>query len=191
MGLFSSIGGIVNDITGVSSSASQSNKYAVQNAYLNHKFQKEFAQNGHQWEADDLEKAGLNRALTATGGSGASASGGGSFGGSTGGSAGNPLDLLNGIIGMRNQTSATKSQNDLNAASAIKIIAETKNIPFKNKIEMMNAISNEVNANANATNAETNKNTAKGGVAAKILGNDYNIEKGIKGWINAYNKLTN
>lgn len=167
MGLFSSIGGIINDITGVSNSASQSNKYSVQNAYLNNKFQKEFAQNGHQWEADDLEKAGLNRALTATGGSGASASGGGSFGGSTGSSAGNPLDLLNGIIGMRNQTSATKSQNALNAANATLALAQAKNIPEQLRLKGIELQIKEMEANANTTRAYGSKEGIIGNILKK------------------------
>jgi hypothetical protein len=39
-------------------------------------FQRETAQNAHQWEVEDLKKAGLNPLLSGTGGKGASASGG-------------------------------------------------------------------------------------------------------------------
>lgn len=68
MGLFKSIGSMFNDLTGATSAAN-----------LNNKFQKEFAQNAHQWETEDLKKAGLNPILSA-GGSGAAASGGGTAG---------------------------------------------------------------------------------------------------------------
>ena len=41
-------------------------------AYFSWKHQKEVMQNRHQWEVDDMRKAGLNSILSATGGSGAS-----------------------------------------------------------------------------------------------------------------------
>lgn len=102
MGFFSkvadSIGGLLNDITGTSSAAAQSHKYAKEMAELNNKYQKEFAQNAHQWEVEDLKKAGINPILTATGGSGASASGGGASAASMSPSGINPIDSLIGTI---------------------------------------------------------------------------------------------
>lgn len=58
-----------------SSSAKSANKAAAKEAELNRAFQREMAQNAHQYEVEDLRKAGLNPILSA-GGSGASASGG-------------------------------------------------------------------------------------------------------------------
>lgn len=118
----SGLGGTLNDITGVTSSAKQAQRYAVANAKLNNAFQKEFAQNAHQWEMADLKAAGLNPALTATGGSGASASGGGSFGGTPGISSGNPFEIASMLVGMKNQTNATDAQASVNKATALKII---------------------------------------------------------------------
>lgn len=76
MGLLSKVGKALNNITGASSAAKQTQQYALQSAEINNKYQKEFAQNAHQWEVQDLVKAGLNPILSA-GGNGASASGGG------------------------------------------------------------------------------------------------------------------
>lgn len=155
-----SMGGLLNDITGATSSAALQQKYALQNAAINHAYQKEFAQNAHQWEMQDLQKAGLNPALTATGGSGASASGGGSFGGGGGQSAMNPFDILNGIVGMANQTSATKSQNNLNAANAMLAIAHAKNLPEQVKAQMLSALAAQTQAETATTNAKINKQEA-------------------------------
>lgn len=172
MGLLSSIGKMNNAYQGITSSAKQAQGYAVTNAFINHAMQKDFAQNAHQWEMEDLKKAGLNPALTATGGSGASASGGGSFGGSSGTSAGNPIETANLLIGMRNQTSATNSQNNLNDANAVLALANAKNVPQKLKVEMMNALSNQITAKANATNANTNANEANAGILGNIIGSE-------------------
>lgn len=99
MGLFSSIGKAINSFTGASSAAEQSYRYSSALATQNAKYQKEFAQNAHQWEIEDLKKAGLNPILSA-GGSGASASGGG--GTSIGVSAGTGgfSDLINSAAGL-------------------------------------------------------------------------------------------
>lgn len=169
-----SLGGFVNSITGASNSASQANKYAVGNAALNHKYQKEFAQNAHQWEVEDLKKAGLNPALSA-GGGGASASGGGSFGGQTGTPGGNPLDIVGNIVGMANQTSATKSQNNLNDAQAMLAMAQAKNIPEELRIKAQHALANMITARANATKAAGSKEGIIGGI----------VQKGAKGTIKA------
>lgn len=72
--MFDVIGSIAGGLIG-SSSAKKANKAAAREAELNREFQREMAQNAHQYEVEDLRKAGLNPILSA-GGSGASASGG-------------------------------------------------------------------------------------------------------------------
>ena len=94
MGLFSGAGSFLNDFTGATSAGKQSQKYALQSAVVNNKYQKEFAQNAHQWEIADLKKAGLNPVLSA-GGSGATASGGGVASASETSAGYSPLDILN------------------------------------------------------------------------------------------------
>lgn len=172
-------GGFLNSITGVSSAAKQQQNYAVNNSMLNNAFQKEFAQNSVQWHADDLEKAGFNRAIAAT--NGTSASGGGSFTGGSGGGT-NPMDLVNSIVGMYNQTTGTNASNqNLDAQSTLakaQAIAIIEKLPLEKK---------EKQAYINNLIAQTGK--LKGGVSGAILGSDYNIDKGINGWINTFNHL--
>lgn len=115
MGLFSSVGKIFNDITGATSAAQLQNKY-----------QKEFAQNAHQWEVADLKKAGLNPILSA-GGSGASAGG---SGGTTGSSGINPIDTGLNLI------NTLASAKKLNADSAL-ANAQTLNTDVQSQIGMI------------------------------------------------------
>ena len=159
-----SIGKVLNSITGVTNSAAQAQGYALQNAAVNNAYQKEFAQNGVQWRAADLEKAGFNRALAATGGA-ATASGGGSFGGSTGSSSGiNPIGLIGSLVEMKNQTNATNAQTKVADAQALKLIAETKALPEQLRIQLINALANQSNSETNAINSEA-------GILGKVIGN--------------------
>jgi len=57
-----------------------SNKSNAKQAEIDREWQRENAQNAHQWQVEDMRKAGLNPILSATGGSGAKASGGSSLG---------------------------------------------------------------------------------------------------------------
>lgn len=144
MGLFSSVGSFFNDISGATSSAK-----------LNNKYQKEFAQNAHQWEVKDLQKAGLNPVLSA-GGSGASASGGGS---------GNQASL--GVTDIANSatnligTLSGKEKNDAdikntNADTAGKLI-ENDLITPKAEAQIKEAYSRMAINSAKKAEAEANK----------------------------------
>ena len=193
MGLFSSIGGLVNDLTGVSSSAKKGFGYSQALSNLNFEQQKYFAQNAHQLEMEDLKKAGLNPALTATGGSGASASGGGGIAGNGGSPAGTIFDLMNGIAGIYNSTRNTDAQTGLADAQTIKTLNESDAIPQRLKNETTNAIANKMTAEANRQNAksnmisalanqknaETNSARAEGGKLGNYIGasNAKNITK--------------
>lgn len=107
--MLSKIGTILNDITGATSAGKQSQKYAMDSAILNNKYQKEFAQNAHQWEVEDLKKAGLNPVLSA-GGGGASASGGGVNSASVASAGEDPISL--GIGAWNGVQSALKSSKE-------------------------------------------------------------------------------
>ena len=169
MSFMGSVGGVINSLTGVSSSARQANRYNTALARLSYAQEKEFAQNAHQWEANDLEKAGLNRALTATGSSaGAVASAGGISNSATAGtSAGlNPLD----IVGMYNQTSATKHDNELKdnngklaQAQAIAIIQQ---LPID--IKLKRKLIEKYTAETKYTNERARGHTTSKGVNINI-----------------------
>lgn len=181
MGLFSSVGGILNDITGATSAGSQSQKYAIQSANLNHKYQKEFAQNAHQWEVEDLKKAGLNPILSA-GGGGASASGGGVGAATQAGSGYTPIDLFNGI------TSASRTM-----AESENIDAQTLLTKMQTQIAGIDAMikgksSNATIQKAKADLVQTLEQTKliQGGKAAQIVGT--NPKKTIQNTIGAGNR---
>lgn len=142
MGLFSSIGGLINDLTGASSSANSSYKYnaALQNQNWAH--QKEAMQNAHQWEVADLKAAGLNPALSA-GGNGASTGGAGGGGGGVNapmGDLGGLLNVLTSFGQLANSTKMTNAQTGLLDAQTIEQITKNKYIDDNIKSAILNTM---------------------------------------------------
>lgn len=123
MGLFSSAGKLLNKVTGAYSSAKQSYEYNKDLSNLSFQQQKEFAQNAHQWEMEDLQKAGLNPALT-TGASSAGAIAGGGATSQSGGSGTNGLDLLTAVSNIYNNAKLTNAQIDRLDAESEKLDAD-------------------------------------------------------------------
>lgn len=125
------LGSGLNSITGATSAAKKSQKYSLQSMAVQNAYEKEAAQNAHQWEVQDLEEAGLNPILSA-GGKGAQADTGISAG-SQQGSGLTPLDLLQSL------TSASKTMKELGliGKQEEKINAEINNVnaDTANKIE--------------------------------------------------------
>lgn len=149
MGLWSSVGGFLNDITGVSSASNRAYNQSTKLSNLSFEQEKYFAQNAHQMEAQDLLKAGYNPALT-TGASSAgsiASDGGTGNAGYTGSSAGiNPLSIID-AINTTKQTNAdtklkeetaetTKFQGLLNWANAVGKMLENEKYPQKFKAEL-------------------------------------------------------
>ena len=186
MGMFSSVGGLINDLTGATTAGAQSQKYALQSAVINNKYQKEFAQNAHQWEVQDLQKAGLNPILSA-GGSGASASGGGVANGSVtgGGSASiSPMDAIGAGVsayqGIQN-AKQIKAQTANLDANTLLTKAKTQMQLLDNAIKMKAspAIIAKYEADLAKTQEEVTK--LKGGAVTGIAGTELG-GKLSKGW---------
>lgn len=130
-----SLGGAINSLTGATNSAQRAQDYAQHMALLNNQMQKEFAQNAHQWEVEDLKKAGINPILTATGGGGADTGGAGGGitpGAGTGGQF-SPLDIVSGIV------SAKKAMSETDAIDTqARVYAE--DVLLKRQEQLMNQI---------------------------------------------------
>lgn len=178
------LGGLINSITGASSSARQQNQYAVGMANLNFEQQKQMLIDGPSWQMQGYAKAGLNPALGMSSG----LSTGGAGGNGTGGAgAGGGLAALSAIADMYNNTRATSANTKLIDAQTLKTIAETKGIPEQVKAQALTAQAAMMGAKASATNAKTNQEgmrwknglanekmkQMRGGKIAEYLGNFY------------------
>lgn len=127
MGLFSKVGGLLNDITGASSAGKQNQKYALQSMSVQNAYEKEAAQNAHQWEVKDLKEAGLNPILSA-GGSGASADTGLTAGSQNSGGI-SPLDIIGGLTSAKATWAQAKNidqDTKLKEAQTLKTMKESK-----------------------------------------------------------------
>lgn len=195
MGLFSSIGGIFNDLTGSSSAASLSHKYSSALASQNAEYQREFAKNAHQWEVEDLKKAGLNPVLSA-GGSGASASGGG--GGTVGVSAGaggfsEIMNSAKGLMQLSAELGNIDADTKLKGEMTGRIPHEVKKINSDTAINnaQIKKISSDIMVNsAKALQIKSQEDLAKTGLLGKVLGTE-NTKKTWKGGGNFLRSIFN
>lgn len=121
MGLFSFVGKTINDVLGGSSSAKKANRYQRQQMAQQNIYNEKYAQNAHQWEVQDLQKAGLNPVLSANG-----SSAGAIAGSST--STGSGPSSTNGNIGDVMGIFQTLSNAKLNNSNSAKAQAETAQI---------------------------------------------------------------
>ncbi|QCS36101.1 minor capsid protein [Capybara microvirus Cap1_SP_124] len=153
MGLFSSIGSAVNSLLGGTSSAKQANRYALQQASVSNEYQKEFANNAHQWEVEDLKKAGLNPILSANTG-GADTGGAGAMGTGYGSTNGNAMDLITTLSG----AIKNGAESALNKAKTSEIIQGLPFISDKKKAEVENITTDSI---LKKQKTEESKATAK------------------------------
>lgn len=143
--------------------AKQQYKYNSWLQQQNEEFQKEMAQNAHQWEIQDLEKAGLNPIISANGSTAASIAGSSAAQGTSAGTASNLFgNKVSELMQMKQLSSAT----DLNKAlekqansQANKFDVESGLMPHKTKAEIGN-----LDSNSAKMEAETRVNNAKIGL---------------------------
>lgn len=175
------IGSFMNSITGATASANKQFKHQMALNNMSYQQQKEFAQNAHQWEVNDLQKAGLNPALSAGGSSAGAIAGGGGTSGTA--SAGNgsfdPFTAIQNVVGAINTTKSTNANNDMLKAQAgyydaLKDKVELSNpfIPDKEKTEIAKNLAEkqELETRSEKNSAETVK-TQKG-LPANIFGTE-------------------
>ena len=154
-GITKSIGNIFNDISGANSAMKQQYNY-----------NKEFAQNAHQWEVKDMEAAGLNPILSADG-SGAQ----GNVSAVAGGGSQMIGNLINSILdynimGKQNEiaqqdvnakTALAQAEKESTEAKTIEQVLRNEQVPNFLKAEIANkwANTNLQTTEANLTNAKT------------------------------------
>lgn len=124
-------------------------------------FQREVAKNAHQWEMQDLQAAGLNPALTATGSSAGAIAGGSSHQSTSPGNMANfDLSRIMSDVNMTRDTNAKVEKTN----------AEKNAIPQQIANDTTNAKANLISAEAANKNAETQEKLAKGGRFAREIG---------------------
>lgn len=142
MGFLSKIGGTINDVLGGTSSAKQAQKYQLQQMAVQNQYNEKYAKNAHQWEVEDLQKAGLNPALSAGGNSaGAIAGSSVSSGGATGSANGNIGDLM-GAVNAISEMKLNNANSSKAAADAAQTIEGLEYVKPEKRAQIENMISN-------------------------------------------------
>lgn len=145
----------------------------------NEAFQKEMAQNAHQYEVEDLKKAGLNPILSAMGSSAGSIAGSSAPQGTTAGNA--PSNYSQGLQNALAtiQTNSTKDLNEKLGEKAdqetLESAERTKNITPEAQARIKNLNSATLVNKAEKELKESETDLNRGGIGAKILGSDKNL----------------
>lgn len=159
MGLFNTVGNWLNQATGATSAMKQQNEY-----------QKEFAQNAHQWEVKDLENAGLNPVLSANGTSAGSIAGQTTTGGYAGGgalgdivnSAGTLAKLSSEITNLQKDSELKQAEKELTTGQKDKIGPEIQKINQETSESIARTKLHSAKTIEAAANAEYQKTRGKG-----------------------------
>lgn len=160
MGFLSGVGGMINDVLGGTASAKQQ-----------HKYNKEYAQNAHQWEVADLQKAGLNPAISANSGS-ASSIAGSSVGSSTNGNIGDLVSMGTNLISALSQKKLNDAISAKTEAERASILGNLKYLPKEKQAQLNNLAADTLLKQEQSK--ETNERTAKmkQGLKGTIMGTE-------------------
>lgn len=144
-------------------SAKQQYKYNSWLQTQNEEFQKEMAQNAHQWEIQDLEKAGLNPILSTNGSTAGAIAGSSAPQGTQSGISSNLFgNKMSELMQMKQISSATDLNKALEkqaSSQANKFDVESGLMPHKTEAEIGN-----LNSSSAKMEAETRVNNAKIGL---------------------------
>lgn len=148
-GIGAALGGIAGAVAGIYSS-NKSAKSAKQNMAAQLAWEQQKAKNAHQWEVEDLKKAGLNPVLSANNGAST-----GSLTPQMPDTSGYIQAANSGMEAMRLLMDAkkTNSESNLNDAKAIKTGVETGLMPKETAIKEYNAVTNRRRQEAEAAEA--------------------------------------
>lgn len=195
MGIFSSIAaGAASALGGAvssgqaKSSAQKQNKYNVWLQENNQAFQREMAQNAHQYEIEDLKKAGLNPILSANGTSAGSIAGANSAQSTNPGNApdffSNAIDKAINMMGTQSAMDLQQKQGELAKAQAENMgtqslvnIAKSKIIEPEAKAKIKHLASAAAMNKAEAEYKETMSDLAKSGISGKVFGSNDETKK--------------
>lgn len=141
MGFLNSIANTIGDLTYSALGGKASAKQQYEN-------QKEYMQNAHQWEIQDLEKAKLNPLLSALGNGATGTASGGTMSGGLGitdalkNVAESGKGIYEALIGKENETKLTNAQVDNLGTESAKNIAEAEAVPQYLKNDTQRTVAN-------------------------------------------------
>lgn len=177
MSFLAAAGALAGSLLDRSESRHSAKQQYTYNSWLqaqNEAFQREMAQNAHQWEVQDLEKAGLNPIISAQGSSAASIAGSSAPQGT---SAGNASEAMSrGVTNLANLITATSGQ-ELNQKlsekaqqEALESAERTKNITPEAQSRIKNLNSATMVNKAEKALKESQTALNEKGLGSKIFG---------------------
>lgn len=183
MGLFSSIGKTINKLLGGSSSAKKAQKYQLQQMAQQDVYNEKYAQNAHQWEVQDLQKAGLNPVLSAGGSSAGAIAGSATSTGSGPSSTNGNIGDVMGALGTLSNMMLNKSNSAKSQAETAQIVAGLDYIPREKEAAINNSLADTIlKEQETRTSKETEKYTRERARGYSESTSESSSETKNKGW---------